>query len=103
MSRPFIFLRENTPEVQQRLADEGFDICCCADFSGSIWLNGCLLGKDIHIHGVGYPDETDDYWNQPSDVVVERVLEDERECGNEIVDCGTDVDKFVTELRRLYI
>lgn len=103
MSRPFIFLRANTEEIRTRLKNEGFRVCCCAEFDGAIWLDGCHWDDCDHVdvHGVGCSDESDEYWNQPPDVVVERTLEDERDCGNKIVDCGTDVDRFVTELKQL--
>lgn len=56
-----VFIKQNSPEIREKLQQAGYSICNCASFVGSIWLDyhpdssGC---SDFYkeIHGVGYAD-----------------------------------------------
>ena len=56
-----VFIKENSPEVRQKLKDVGFGICVCAEFVDSVWLDYHPEDKHLYkdIHGTGYTDETD--------------------------------------------
>lgn len=94
--KKFIFLRLNTQEIRNRLSCAGFQICSCCEFDGSVWLNGS--SRDGFIHGIGYPYE--DMPELSPKEVCALTISDEKKCGNIIVDCGTDVERFIKEVKR---
>lgn len=51
-----LVLKQNTPEIREKIKQAGIEICECAEFKDSVWLSytGATLNK---IHGVGYYDE----------------------------------------------
>ena len=54
-----IILKQNSPEIRQRIKDAGISVCLCAGFNGSIWLVYHVgLNAYFDVHGVGYSDET---------------------------------------------
>ena len=54
-----IILKQNSPEIRQRIKDAGISVCPCAGFDGSKWLD-YHVGLDVYfdVHGLGYSDET---------------------------------------------
>lgn len=42
------FIRKNTPELQEKLKEMGYDICPCANFKTSAWLDNCIETNSIH-------------------------------------------------------
>lgn len=42
------FIRKNTPELQEKLKEMGYDICPCANFQTSAWLDNCIYTNSIH-------------------------------------------------------
>ena len=57
-----VFIKQNSPEIREKLKEAGYTICVCASFVDSIWLDYHPdtdgLYKDIH--GIGYADEDDE-------------------------------------------
>lgn len=51
-----LVLKQNTPEIREKIKQAGIEVCECAEFKDSVWLNytGVTPNK---IHGVGYFDE----------------------------------------------
>lgn len=56
-----IVLKENSPEIRQKIRDSGIDVCVCAGFKDACWLDfhpNLIKGFNIKsVHGVGYPYE----------------------------------------------
>lgn len=42
------FIRKNTPELQEKLKEMGYDICPCVDFETSKWLDNNIETNSIH-------------------------------------------------------
>ena len=51
-----IILKENNAEIRKKIADAGIDVCLCAGFKDSCWLD---FHPDVteSVHGVGYYDK----------------------------------------------
>ena len=51
-----LVLKQNTPEIREKIKQAGIEVCECAEFKDSVWLSytGATPNK---IHGVGYHDE----------------------------------------------
>lgn len=49
-------LKQNTPEIREKIKQAGIEVCECAEYKDSVWLSytGATPNK---IHGVGYYDE----------------------------------------------
>lgn len=50
------FIRKNTPELQKKLEDMGYEICPCANFETSAWLDNNIETNSIHgvpAHAIG--------------------------------------------------
>lgn len=55
-----VFITNNSPEIRIKLQEAGFNICPCASFKDSIWLDyDPNFSSPNHIHGEGYADEGD--------------------------------------------
>lgn len=93
--RKFIFIRKNDYETRFMLHQEGFMIGDSCMFKGSVWLAADELG---YIYGVGYPYESMENLS-PKEMCAYNIG-DARECGYDIVDCGTDLIKFIKEAKR---
>ena len=46
------FIRKNSKELQKKLADIGYSICRCVNFTNSEWLNTLTINGTVH--GKGY-------------------------------------------------
>lgn len=42
------FIHKNTPELQEKLKEMGYEICPCANFRTSHWLDNCIETSSIH-------------------------------------------------------
>lgn len=42
------FIRKNTPELQKKLEEMGYEICPCANFETSKWLDNNIKTNSIH-------------------------------------------------------
>ena len=83
------FIRKNSKELQDKLADIGYNICQCANFENSVWLNTLPINGTIH--GKGYLDAEMEF----PDWTVEKELnrffsEDPR-----YIDCGENEELFL--------
>lgn len=50
------FIRKNTPELQEKLKEMGYDICPCCNFATSAWLDNNIETNSIHgvpAHAIG--------------------------------------------------
>ena len=89
MKGEILILKENTEEIRDKIKQARIDICKCAEFKNSAWLEF----MDINgVHGLGYSDETD------GNLTVEQVLARFQAEIKNIVYCK-DVDEFITKIK----
>lgn len=48
-------LKNNSEEIRKKITDAGIDVCICAEFTDSDWLDYYTLVGNVH--GNGYPYE----------------------------------------------
>lgn len=87
------FIRKNTQELRDKLQAMGCDICPCATFENSKWLDMSISKNGVGIHGLGYWDETCNF-NSVEDALRFFLYENEH-CDNPSVDCGEDEEMFL--------
>lgn len=86
------FIRNNTPELREKLEKLGYHICSCTEFEDSKWLETFLKLDYPSIHGVGYWDETCPF--EPHQALDFFVKENTtREIPS--IDCGTNEEIFL--------
>ena len=83
------FIRKNTSQLQNKLADIGYSICRCANFTNAEWLN--TLPMNGTIHGKGYFDAEMEF----ADWTVEKELSRFVSDNPKYVDCGENEDLFL--------
>lgn len=90
-----IILKENSEEIRQKLIDAGLDVCACAYFKNSCWLD-CHPGISDRIHGVGYFDG-DELGIKSQEDELKRYVSELRQP----VWCK-DVDEFIDRVKHTY-
>ena len=83
------FIRKNSKELQEKLADIGYSICQCANFANSEWLNTLPINGTVH--GKGYFDEEMEF----PDWTVEKELRRFVSENPKYIDCGTNEELFL--------
>ena len=83
------FIRKNSKELQNKLADIGYSICQCANFTNAEWLSTLPINGTVH--GKGYFDEEMEF----NDWTVEKEL-NRFVIGNPTyIDCGENEELFL--------
>lgn len=90
MEHKTFVLKENSEEIRQRIKDVGIDVCPCATFQGSCWLDYSTRVAN-GVHGVGYYGEENETHSQQEELA--RFVS---ECRNMVV-CK-DVDEFLAKI-----
>ena len=86
------FLRDNSPEILQKIRDAGIKTCRCCEFKNANWLDYYTSVGDVH--GI-YPD-VEGEWNQGLPTTWEEYKEYFlSELESDSIDCETDVDLFI--------
>ena len=83
------FIRKNSKELQNKLADIGYSICRCANFKNSVWLGTLPINGTIH--GKGYFDAEIEF----PDWTVEKELNRFVSENPKSVDCCTNEELFL--------
>ena len=83
------FIRKNSKELQKKLADIGYRVCRCVDFTNAKWLNTLPINGTIH--GKGYFDAEMEF----ADWTVEKELSRFVSDNPKYVDCGENEDLFL--------
>ena len=83
------FIRKNTSQLQNKLADIGYNVCLCASFTSAKWLNTLPINGTIH--GKGYFDAEMEF----ADWTVEKELSRFVSDNPKYVDCGENEDLFL--------
>lgn len=65
-----------TDAVKRSLTVEGYRLCRCCDFEGTIWLSPLIRDGRVSIHGIGYDDgEMFDHDATPKDVAWATIMD----------------------------
>ena len=84
------FIRKNSKELQKKLADIGYSICRCANFTNAEWINTLPINGTIHGKGFFYVDMGNaDCWT------VEKELSRFVSENPSYIDCGTNEELFL--------
>ena len=83
------FIRKNSKELQEKLANIGYSICRCANFEKVEWLNTLTINGTVH--GKGYFDEEMEFHDWTVEKELNRFV-----IGNPTyIDCGENEDLFL--------
>ena len=83
------FIRKNSKELQKKLADIGYSICRCANFTNAEWINTLPINGTVH--GKGYFDAE----MENADWTVEKELNRFVYENPSSIDCGENEDLFL--------
>ncbi len=83
------FIRKNSKELQNKLADIGYSICRCANFTNAEWLSTLLINGTIHGKGFFYVEIGNADWT------VEKELNRFVYENPSSIDCGENEDLFL--------
>ena len=83
------FIRKNSKELQEKLADIGYSICRCVNFTNAEWLNTLTINGTVH--GKGYFDEEIEFHDWTVEKELNRFV-----IGNPTyIDCGENEELFL--------
>ena len=83
------FIRKNSKELQEKLADIGYSICRCVNFTNAEWLNTLTINGTVH--GKGYFDEEMEFHDWTVEKELNRFV-----IGNpKYIDCGENEELFL--------
>ena len=83
------FIRKNSKELQEKLADIGYSICRCVNFENSVWLDTFPINGTVH--GKGYFDEEMEFPDWTVEKELRRFVSD----NPSYIDCGTNEELFL--------
>ena len=83
------FIRKNSKELQKKLADIGYSICRCANFTNAEWINTLPINGTVH--GKGYFDAEMEF----PDWTVEKELSRFVYENPSSIDCGENEELFL--------
>lgn len=94
------FLRMNSPEIRKKLEDNGISVCICTEFPNAEWLSHAGIPMPFQVHGV-YPG------NEEKEIGSEKIFGNKGNfkdlflaSNKDAVDCGTDVDLFISTINK---
>jgi len=85
-----LVLKDNSPEIREKIRQAGINVCSCAEHKDSVWLDFTGING---VHGVGYSDETD------GNLTVEQELARFQAEVKDIVYCK-DVNEFIETIKQ---
>ena len=89
-----IVLKQNSPEIRQKIKDAGISVCICCEFKKSVWLDCYPEGKTtFDVHGIGF---SDDDW--PVEHALAFVEHDWMQHNTEVIECSS-VEEFITKIK----
>lgn len=92
MEHKTFILKDNSPEIRKRIRDAGINVCICASFDSSRWLDYSTRVAN-GVHGVGGSDD----FTESVDAVIARFV---FECNNPVY-CK-DVDDFINKIKSFF-
>ena len=89
------FIRKNTKELRDELSKMGYNICLCAEFEDSVWIETHAQTNvgDAIIHGIGYYDDLSPFDNT-NDALIHFIKENNIS-DNPLIDCGENEELFL--------
>lgn len=90
MSDIVFLLKQNSKEIRDEIEANGIDVCLCASFVGSIWLDYYPSVGDVH--GLGCP-----YEGMTEKETLRFIEYDWKDHGTEVVECK-DVHEFIKKI-----
>jgi hypothetical protein len=92
MQSTVILLRQNSQEIRDAIKASGIDVCICANFVDSIWLDYCTtIGS---VHGIGYP-----YEDMTSEQTLAFIEYEWKQYNTKVIECK-DVQEFINEIKK---
>ena len=89
------YLRQNTKEIRDKIAQSGIDVCVCAAFKDACWLDySTIVGNGVH--GVGY------YGAEMGTNSRKEALDMFLAEAHDLVECK-DVDEFISKIKNTKI
>lgn len=85
-----LVLKDNSPEIRDKIRTSGIVVCRCAYFENSVWLYYSGVNG---IHGLGYSDEVDG--NRSVDEVIKYFQAENKD----IIYCN-DVKEFIETIKQ---
>lgn len=85
---PILVLKDNSPEIRDKIRTSGIEVCRCAYFKDSVWLDYSGVNG---VHGVGYYDE--EVGTKSVQDELDRFVNDNKD----IVYCK-NVDEFIDKI-----
>ena len=86
-----ILLKQNSPEIRQKIRDAGLDLCHCAEFVDSDWLD--FYPSVGSVHGSGYPFE-----GMTKEETRSLIKHEWKEHNFDVIDCK-DVEEFIQKVK----
>ena len=83
------FIRKNSKELQEKLADIGYSICRCVNFTNAEWLNTLTINGTVH--GKGYFDEEMEFPDWTLEKELNRFVNE----NPNYIDCGENEELFL--------
>ena len=83
------FIRKNSKELQERLADIGYIICRCANFTNAEWINTLPINGTVHGKGYFYAEMELPDWTVEKELT--RFVIDNPSS----IDCGENEELFL--------
>lgn len=92
------FLRANSPEIRNRIEENGIKVCVCCTFPVAEWLNYSEVTPNI-VHGV-YPGDDEEEWGTEGLFGNKSTFKDIYLAEHkDYIDCGEDVELFIETIK----
>ena len=92
MQSTVILLRQNSQEIRDAIKASGIDVCICANFVDSVWLDyNQTVGS---VHGIGYP-----YEGMTSEQTISFIEYEWKQYNTKVIECK-DVQEFINEIKK---
>ena len=92
MQSTVIILRQNSQEIRDAIKASGIDVCICANFVDSVWLDYYpTVGS---VHGSGYP-----YEGMTSEQTLAFIEYEWKQYNTKVIECK-DVQEFINEIKK---
>ena len=92
MQSTVILLRQNSQEIRDEIKASGIDVCICANFVDSVWLDYYpTVGS---VHGIGYP-----YEGMTSEQTISFIEYEWKQYETKVIECK-DVQEFINEIKK---
>ena len=92
MQSTVILLRQNSQEIRDAIKASGIDVCVCAYFADSVWLNYYpTVGS---VHGIGYP-----YEGMTNEQTLSFIEYEWGQYNTKVIECK-DVQEFINEIKK---